>query len=142
MFRDVFPIGMADAWRHRPLKLEALRRRTSYFPSVTESIVQECLSTKQPWILACILWTQNIWVNMLLELLISARQTEENAGCALLMPPFRRIIPDETCKEQQTHLGRQEELKKNWTFQALDFEVDFAVELYTSTIYINIYNYI
>lgn len=66
-------------------------------------------------------------------------QTEENAGCALLMPPFRRIIPDETCKEQQTHLGRQEELKKNWTFQALDFEVDFAVEL---CIYFYIYIYI
>ena len=84
-------------------------------------------------------------------LLIFARQTEENAGCALLMPPFRRIIPDETCKEQQTHLGCQEELKKNWTFQALDFEVDFAVELYTSMyiyiyicihIYTYIYNYI
>lgn len=91
-----------------------------------ESIVQGCLSTKQPWILACSFVDAEHLVNMLVELLIFARETEENAGCALLMPPFRRIIPDETCKEQQTHLGRQEELKKNWTFQALDFEVDFC----------------
>lgn len=42
----------------------------------------------------------------------------------------------------QTDLGRQEELKKNWTFQALDFEVDFAVELYTSMFYIYIYIFI
>ena len=82
---------------------------------------------KQRWILACILEAEDL-VNRLTELLIFAVKLNKMLGVLWWHPnPSRRFF---------THLGCQEELKKNWTFQAPGFDGDFAVELRYIYIYV------